>query len=309
MRAMILAAGFGTRLRPVTDTIPKPLLPVVGVPGIVRTIEHLRHHGIRELVVNLHHLPDAIPAALRDGAGLGVHIDYLREAPEILGTGGGIRNALPLLGDGPFLVINGDALFAPDLGAIVAAHRRSGALATLVVRPAADAEALGAVGLDESGRVRRLVHRGAPQPSERTFMFTGVHVLDPLIAEHLPAAGCIVRQTYIPLLERGAPLHGHVDGGWFCDLGTPARYVGANAELVLGRARLTGIEPCASGAWIAPDAEVGPGCAIGGGTVVGHGARIAPGVRVRRCVVLDGALVDRDVSDAIVCPDGTAVPA
>jgi NDP-sugar pyrophosphorylase family protein len=309
MRAMILAAGLGTRLRPVTDTIPKPLLPVVGVPGIVRAILHLKRCGIRELVVNLHHLPGAIPAVLGDGAGLDVHIEYLRESPGILGTGGGVRNALPLLGDGTFVVINGDALFAPDLEAIVSAHRRSGALATLVVRPDPDAEELGAVGLDGDGRVRRLVHTGAPQPRERTFMFTGVHVIEPDIVEHLPAAGCIVRQTYIPLLEQGAALHGHVEFGYFCDLGTPARYVGANADLVQGAVHLPGIEPCTGGAWIAPDAEVEPGCEIGGGAVIGHRAWIAPGVRVHRAVVLDGALVDRDVSDAIVRPDGSVVPA
>ncbi|HUT77948.1 MAG TPA: NDP-sugar synthase, partial [Polyangia bacterium] len=180
---------------------------------------------------------------------------------------------------------------------------------TLVLRPDPDAEKLGAVGLDRDGRVRRLVHSGASQPPERTFMFTGVHVLEPAIAEHLPAAGCIVRRTYIPLLERGALLSGHVDCGYFRDLGTPTRYVGANAELVLGRARLPGIEPCASGVWIAPDAVVGTGCELGGGAVIGHRARIAPGVRVHRAVVLDGATVARDVSDAIVCPDGTVVPA
>ncbi len=309
MRAMILAAGFGTRLAPITDTIPKPLLPVVGVPAIVRTALHLKRFGVRELVVNLHHLPEAIPATLRDGAGLGVRIGYLRESPEILGTGGGIRNALPLLGDGTFVVINGDALFSPDLEAAVAAHRRSGALATLVVRPDQHAEKLGAVGLDESGRVRRLVNAGAAQPPERTFMFTGVHVLEPAIAEHLPTVGCIVRQTYIPLLELGAALHGHVEQGFFCDLGTPERYVGANADLVLGRARLPGIEPCPAGAWIAPDADVGPGCDIGGGAAIGHRARIAPGVRVHRTVVLDGARVERDVADAVVRPDGSIVPA
>jgi NDP-sugar pyrophosphorylase family protein len=309
MRAMILAAGFGTRLRPITDTIPKPLLPVVGVPNIVRTISHLKRFGIRELVLNLHHLPEAIPAALGDGADLGVHIDYLRESPEILGTGGGIRNALPLLGPETFVVVNGDALFAPDLDAAVAAHRRSGALATLLVRPDPEAERLGAVGLDEGGRVRRLVHAGEPQPPERTFMFTGVHLLEPAIAAHLPAAGCVVRRTYIPLLERGAALHGHVEPGYFCDLGTPARYLGANTDLVLGRARLPGIDLEPGEAWIAPDAEIGDGCVVGGGAVIGPRARIAPGVHVRRAVVLDGATVERDIGDAIVRPDGSLVPA
>ena len=108
---MILAAGLGTRLRPLTDTVPKPLLPVAGTPAVVRLMRWLRGAGIREIVINLHHLPDRIEDALGNGDLFDVDIVYSRE-PELLGTGGGIKKALTLLGDGPFLVINGDVVFA-----------------------------------------------------------------------------------------------------------------------------------------------------------------------------------------------------
>lgn len=302
MRAMILAAGLGTRLRPLTDQIPKPLAPVVDKPNIVRTIEHLASCGITEIAINLHHLPEAIRAALGDGSHLGVSIAYSHE-PKILGTGGGIKQALPLLGDGTFVVVNGDALFAPDLDAALAAHRRRGALATLVLRRDPQAEEFGAVGLDDGDRIRRLVWAGDPTTGHRQFMFTGVHVLEPEIAPRLPDDGCIVRQTYAPLVEHErAPIYGVVDESYFCDLGTPQRYLEANLALVTGRERLTGLVPPAEGVYLGTDVDLGEGCRVGPAAVIGDRAQLAPGISVERAVVLAGARVDRDVRDEIVLP-------
>jgi NDP-sugar pyrophosphorylase family protein len=306
MRAMILAAGFGTRLRPLTERIPKPLVPVVGKPNIVRTVEHLRRFGITEIAVNLHHLPEAIRALLGDGSSLGVHIAYSHE-PRILGTGGGIKKALPLLGDETFVVVNGDALFAPDLAAALRVHRRSGALATLVVRQDPGAEAFGAVGIDDEGRIRRLVWAGDPAAASRHLMFTGVHLLEPEIAARLPDEGCIVRQTYAPLVGDRAPLFGAVDDGYFCDLGTPERYLEANLALVTGRERLPGLEPPSDGVYLGSEVQVGDGCRIGPGVVIGDRARLAPGIRVARAVVLETAEVTSDTYGAIVAPGGLSI--
>jgi mannose-1-phosphate guanylyltransferase len=303
MRAMILAAGLGTRLRPLTDIIPKPLMPVVGVPNIVRLIDHLARFGVRELVVNLHHLADAIPALLGDGSSLGVRIAYSRE-PEILGTGGGIRKALELLGDETFLVVNGDAVFAPDLARAVALHRSSGALATLVVRETPEADAYGAIGVDREGRVRGILSGG--EGLART-MFTGVHVLEPAIGKRLPENGCIVRATYMPLLAAGAPLFAAVDAGYFCDLGTPRRFLETNLDLVHGRARLPGLEPPPDGVHVGRDVAIGAGVVLGSGAIVCDGARLAPGVRVEESVVMEGAAVDADASGCVVMPGGSVV--
>src|SRR5512137_1319441 len=228
MRAMILAAGLGTRLRPLTEHTPKPALPVVDVPNIVRTIAHLRRSGITEIVVNLHHCPEVLRALLGDGAAFGVSIAYSEERPEILGTGGGIRRARALLGDRTFCVVNGDALFAPDLAAALAAHRSSGAIATMIVRRDADAERLGPVGLDGGNRVRRLIDAGKERTGLEVYMFTGVHVLEPEIFALLPESGCIVRGAYMPLVLRLGPIGAHVESGTFCDLGTPRTYLDAN---------------------------------------------------------------------------------
>jgi mannose-1-phosphate guanylyltransferase len=306
MRAMILAAGLGKRLRPLTDQLPKPLVPVVGKPNIVRTIEHLAACGIREIVINLHHLPEAIRAVLGDGSSRGVSIEYSPE-PAILGTGGGIKQALSHLGDSTFAVINGDALFAPDLAAALAAHRRRGALATLVVRGDPRAEDYGAVGLDDQDRVRRLVWAGDASTARRSYMFTGVHLLEPEIVEHLPDEGCIVRRTYVPLVEQGAPIFGLPDSGYFCDLGTPKRYLEANVALVTGRESLPGFEPPPDGVHRGHGVVIGPGCRLRPGAVIGDAARLAAGIEVERSVVLPGAEVARNLRDTIVASDGTAI--
>jgi mannose-1-phosphate guanylyltransferase len=305
MRAMILAAGFGTRLRPLTELVPKPALPVVDVPNIVRTIDHLKRFGVSEIVVNLHHRPQALRALLGDGAALGVGIAYSEEAPEILGTGGGIRRALPLLGGGTFCVINGDALFAPDLAGALEAHRRSRALATMVVRRDPDAAAFGAVEVDGGGCVRRLVGAGDPRGDLTPYMFTGVHVLEPEIGALLPESGCIVRETYVPLVRAGGALGAFEEESAFCDLGTPRRYLDANADLVAGRTRLPGFEPPEERSYVGPGAHMGRGCSLGPGTVVERGARVADGVALVRCLVQSGATADRSARDTIFCADGT----
>jgi mannose-1-phosphate guanylyltransferase len=307
MRAMILAAGLGTRLRPLTEQAPKPALPVVDVPNIVRTIAHLWRAGITEIVVNLHHCPEVLRALLGDGAGLGVSIAYSEERPEILGTGGGIRRAKALLGDQTFCVVNGDALFAPDLEAAVAAHRRSGAIATMVVREDPDAVRLGAVGIDGQSRVRRLVDVGAQRGDLALHMFTGVHVLEPEIFPLLPESGCIVRTTYQALVRAGGPLGAFVERGWFCDLGTPRTYLEANVALASGRIRFAGYDPPPAGVHVGEGAILGAGSALRGGTVVERGARVGEGVVLERCLVRAGASADASAADAIFCEGGLCI--
>jgi mannose-1-phosphate guanylyltransferase len=307
MRAMILAAGLGTRLRPLTEQTPKPALPVVDVPNIVRTIAHLRRSGITELVVNLHHRPEALRALLGDGSALGVSIAYSEERPEILGTGGGIRRARDLLGDGTFCVVNGDALFAPNLAAAVAAHRASGAIATMVVRHDADAERLGPVGIDSRNRVRRLVDVGSQRAGLEVCMFTGVHVLEPEIFALLPENGCIVRGAYMPLVRSGGPIGAYVESGTFCDLGTPRTYLDANVGLASGRVPFAGYEPPPRGVHVGEGASLSSSCTLLEGTVVEKGARVGDGVVLARCLVRAGAIADESATDVIFCADGRRI--
>jgi NDP-sugar pyrophosphorylase family protein len=304
---MILAAGLGTRLRPLTEHTPKPALPVVDVPNIVRTIGHLARTGITEIVINLHHRAEVLRALLGDGSALGVSIAYSEERPEILGTGGGVRRARELLGDRTFCVVNGDALFAPDLEAALAAHGSSGAIATMIVRADPDAERLGAVGIDGGNRVRRLVDVGELRGDLALHMFTGVHVLEPEIFALLPESGCIVRATYQPLVRAGGPLGAYVERGTFCDLGTPRSYLEANVALASGRARIAGYEPPPAGVHVGEGAVLAAGCELREGTVVERGARVGEGVVLERCLVRAGASADRSAADTIFCADGACI--
>ncbi len=303
---MILAAGLGTRLRPLTELLPKPMMPVVGVPNIVRVIEQLKRHGIVEVAINLFHHGEVIERALGDGSQHGVSITYLREH-SLLGTGGGIKNALSVLGERTFVVINGDILFAPDLTRALAAHRRTGALATLVVRSDPEAERYGAIGLDHGRQIRRLVWEGDRSATINTYMFTGVHILEPEIGEFLPDEGCIVRRTYIPLLQRDERLFGCPDGGLFRDIGTPAQFLQTNLDLVLGRESLRGYDAPDEGLYVGRDVIVGRGCVLHPGAIIGDGAQLAPGIQVCRTVVLPGARVVEDVTEGIVSPYGCII--
>ena len=303
---MILAAGLGTRLRPITGILPKPLVPVVGVPNIVRTIGRLKEAGITELVINSYHLSEVLEQTLGDGSMFGVAIAYSREK-ELLGTGGGIKKALPLLGDSAFLVVNGDALFAPDIRKIIEAHKSTNALATLVVREDPDAEKYGSVGLGADGGVCSLVGAGEKERAIKHYMFTGVHIIEPEIGKRLPDNGCIVRQTYMPLVEEGARLGGLPMDGYFCDLGTLERYLQSNIALVTGSARLEGVVPAPNGVFLGKNVTVGQGSHLGKGVVVGDRAQIAPDTHLARTVVFPGATVKGQVANAVVMPDGSVL--
>jgi NDP-sugar pyrophosphorylase family protein len=300
---MILAAGLGTRLKPITDQLPKPLVPVVGVPNIVRLITHLKRAAITEIVINTHHLPELLEETIGDGSHYGVKIVYSRET-EILGTGGGIKRALPLLGDQPFIVFNGDALFTPDIANAARMHEKQKSLATLLVREDPESDKYGAVGLDNSGQIRRLVWAGDENLVVKSYMFTGVHILEPEIGKFLPDEGCIVRKTYIPLLADNIPLRGLPTDGYFCDLGTPERFLQANVALVTGQTKIDGFRSQQSGTYVGKHVSLGKNCRLGPGTVVCDRAVIAADVSIERAVVFEGATVNRSIKNAIVTSKG-----
>jgi NDP-sugar pyrophosphorylase family protein len=302
---MILSAGLGTRLRPITDEMPKPLVPVVGVPNIVRTILRLKDVGIDEIVINTHWRPNALKSRLQDGTNLRVHISYSDE-DTLLGTGGGIKRALPLLGNDAFIVINGDALFAPDFSRIIEFHKSKGGMATMVLRSDPQAETFGAlVGIDARNRIRRLGNIGKDTPGLTPRMFAGVHVIEPDIASCLPDEGCIVHNTYASLLETDTPIFGIEDDSFFCDLGTPLRFLDANIDLVTGKERIVGYEPNTGGIYIGRDVRIGPGSIIRSGSTICDGAQIATGVSIEDSVVMEDVLVTQDLHRAIAV--GTCV--
>ena len=239
MKAMILAAGLGTRLRPLTDTTPKPLLPVAGTPMIVWNLLLLKRHGIRDVIINLHHLGTMISQALGDGRTLGMRIVYSHE-PVILGTGGGIKQAEPYFHDEPVLVLNGDTLFELDLDALMAFHREREAAATLVLRIDPEAARWGLVEVTDRAEVVRITGRGRTQTAPAfARMFAGIHILHPRLLRYLPVGKeCSIIDAYVQGIQEGERILGYDFDGFWSDVGTPERYAQVERDAAAGRLSL-----------------------------------------------------------------------
>lgn len=235
MKAMILAAGLGTRLRPMTNAIPKPLLPVAGTPLIVWNLLLLKRHGFHDVVINLHHLGPMIQQTLGDGSRYGMRIIYSQE-PVILGTGGGIKQAEPHFSGEPVLVLNGDTLFELDLDALCAFHRRREAVATLVLRKDSEAERWGLVEVGADQRILRITGRGAAAPQQaQPRMFAGIHILHPRLLREVPkGVASTIIDPYVAAIQRGEAVLGYDFEGYWSDVGTPERYAQVEHDATAG---------------------------------------------------------------------------
>jgi mannose-1-phosphate guanylyltransferase len=287
LRAMILAAGLGTRLRPLTDELPKPLVPVGDRPAVAHVAARLAAAGVREAAINVHHLAEAFTDDRIASLPLALHVIH---EPEILGTAGGVANAAALLGDGDVVVWNADILADVDVGALVAARQEAGAAATLAVsmrgRPGE-----GTVGIGEGGRVVRL--RGERFGEEvASGDFLGVQVIAPSLRALLPKPGCLVDDGYRPALRRGLAVTTFPVAGAWDDIGTVASYLAANARWLARE----GLE-----AWVHPTARVAPGVTVAG-SVIGAGAEVSGAGAVRGSVVWPGARADAPLDGEVVTP-------
>ncbi len=226
MKAMILAAGRGERLRPLTNQIPKPLIPVADKPLIHHTLSYLKNCGIEEVVINLHHLGDQIQSYVGDGSRWGLRIHYSLER-QLLGTGGGIQKAAPYLLQETFVVLNGDILLELDLKEVVAFHKENNADVTMVLRKDPDVDRFGAIEVDGYDRVRQILGRiPIPKAPRKRLMFTGVHVLEPEVFSHMPSDLDVfsIIDVYVAMLLDEARIMGYPMTGFWADLGTKGRY-------------------------------------------------------------------------------------
>ena len=334
MQAMVLCAGFGTRLRPLTDKIPKPLVPLCGVPLLEYNLALLKNAGVTSIVINTHHLGAEMEKGARSiAAGLGLPLSISREEKHILGTGGGVRKAQAMLGSGTFFLLNGDMLFDVDLAAALQAHRDARAVATMVLAPYPKGATYGAVEIDGSGNVRRIAGRGAPlEPGLTKMHFTGVHVVEPELLARLPPEGesDINRTAYVRLIHDGAKVLGFVQSGYWGDLGAPRSLLRANVDVLEGRVPLARFRPGAdpfahtveqpARVWVHPTARVegdvtGPalihagasvakGARIGPGVVLGAGVRVDAGAEIEHAAVWDSTHIaaGERVVDQIAAP-------
>jgi NDP-sugar pyrophosphorylase family protein len=243
MKAMVFAAGLGQRLQPLTDDLPKALVPVAGRPMIEYALRLLKHHGIEEIVINLHHLGEKIEAHLGSGEKLGLKIRYSKEE-RLLDTGGGLLLARPFLGRETFAVMNSDVLIDVDLAAVIARHREKRATATLVLRPDPRADQYGAIECSSDARIHRFLGRELPAaktPDLRKLMFTGVQILEPKVFDFMDCKEpfSLTQTTYARMVSEGEALYGYTFEGYWQDLGTFAAIRDAEAKLTRGELKLS----------------------------------------------------------------------
>jgi mannose-1-phosphate guanylyltransferase / phosphomannomutase len=312
MRAMILAAGYGTRLWPLTIDRAKPAIPFMGRPLVGYVAAYLARYGFEDVVVNLHHRPESVREALGDGSRFGVRLHYVEE-PEILGTGGAIDNARTLLESDTFVVVNGKIATDIDLSAALETHRRTRALATLVLRPNPTRERYSVVntheglvtsfgGYPESDNAgenssRPLVTSQADAPltlgsdasqADAPLMFTGIQVLDRRVFDYFKRDGQgravfshTVTDVYVPAIREGGRVAAHVAGGYWHELSTVRRYLDTSVALMKREGR--DVE-AGEGSRIEPGAEVSE-------SVLWESVRVEAGARVRRSVIGEGVRV------------------
>jgi NDP-sugar pyrophosphorylase family protein len=227
MKAMILAAGEGRRLRPLTETLPKPLLPVGGRPLIARLIELLRQHGVQEIAINLCHQPEAIRSFYGDGSRLGVRVTYsVEERP--LGTAGGVKRMASFFGDEPFFVLYGDVLTNIDLTALRSFHNKRGAALTMGLYQPEERSECGMVQLGVDNRILTFVEKPESGQEPSAWANAGVYVVEPAVLRHIPPGAFDFGADLFPLLlERGLALFGYMSDALVVDIGTPRGYARA----------------------------------------------------------------------------------
>ena len=299
MKALILAGGEGTRLRPLTYTTPKSLLPICNRPFLEHQLRLMRDHGITEAMLLTGYLAEAFPPFVERMAAEGITLEVVRETSP-LGTAGPVRAVLDRL-DGTTIVFNGDVLTDLDLTALIASHRSRGAAVTLTLKRVDDAGPYGLVPLDSDGRVEAFLEKPPPEVARKGGLINaGTYVLEPRVLADVPDGEMwsFERQVFPSLVERGEPVFGFASEAYWLDIGTPERYLQAHWDVLAGVSAASPLGQRVGDLLLAEDA-----IAEGGGlAVLGRGARIDPGATVERSVLLEGAVIESgaEVLDAVL---------
>ncbi len=304
----MLAAGLGTRLRPLTYEITKPMVPVLDRPVMEHILDLLDAHSFEHVIANLHYFPDSI----RDH--FGDRLEY-RYEPELLGTAGGVRGCADFFGGEPFLVISGDALTDIDLGALAARHQQTGGIATLAVKKVADTREFGVVLHDRDGRITGFQEKPAPEEALSDLGNCGIYVFDPRIFEYFPERPFVdwAQDVFPVLLENDVPFHIHEVREYWNDVGSLSELRQGTFDALSGELHLqmdgeevspgvivAGDSPLRAdteidgSAWIGRDVAIGAGVRLMGPAVLGQGAKIGERAQLRECIVLPGTEIAAD---------------
>ncbi len=289
--AVILVGGKGTRLRPLTLSAPKPMLPTAGLPFLTHLLARIEAAGIKHVVLGTSFKAEVFEDYFGDGSKMGLEIDYVFET-EPLGTGGGIRNVLPRLRGDNVMVFNGDVLGGTDLNAILETHEKTDADVTLHLVRVGDPRAFGCVPTDEDGRVSAFLEKTQDPPTDQ--INAGCYVFKREIIEQIPEGRpvSVEREVFPNLLAEGKRVFGHVDSSYWRDMGTPEDFVRGSADLVRGIAPSPALEGPRGESLVHPGAGIAPGAVLIGGTVVGRGAEVGAGARLDGAILFDGAVVE-----------------
>ena len=274
---MLLAAGLGTRLMPLTSVLPKPMMPVLDSPALAHIVDGLERQGYDDLVANLHHHPEAIRSWFGD------RLSY-RVEEELLGTAGGVRNAAGFFGDEPIVVVSGDSLNELDVPALVAAHRSTGAVGTIVVQRVADISRFGAVLVAEDGRITGFQEKPHPAEALSDLASCGIYCFSREVFDHVPADDPVdwARDVFPVLLEKEVPLYAFVTAAYWNDIGSPAK---------LREANWRALEQTGGSAWVGEGCEVEPGVELIDRVVIGARSHVGAGASLRDCVLFPGSRV------------------
>jgi mannose-1-phosphate guanylyltransferase len=286
--AVVLVGGLGTRMRPLTLSAPKPMLPTAGVPLLTHLLGRIRAAGVEHVVLGTSYRAEVFAAHFGDGSALGLKLDYVVE-DEPLGTGGGIRNVSFALTEPDVLVFNGDVLSGLDPAEVVRTHRRVGADVTLHLVSVPDPRAFGCVPITPDGRVLEFLEKTDTPPTD--LINAGCYVFRREVIEEIPTGRVVSveREIFPGLLASGARVHAHVDSSYWLDLGTPAAFVQGSADLVRGLAPSPVLPGPVGEALVLPGACVHADARVSGGSVVGAGCVVQRGARVLSSVLMDHA--------------------
>ncbi len=316
-----MAAGLGTRLRPLTYEVPKPMVPVANRPVIELILRSLANAGITEIVCNLHWFPETITDRLGDGSDLGVALTYSHEK-ELLGTAGGVRNVRDFFGDEPFLVLAGDALTDIEFAALAKAHVAHDGLATLAVTRVADTREYGVIVTGSDGRIQGFQEKPEPAEALSDLANCMIYVLSPEVFDHFPdlAAPDFALDVFPAMLEGDVPFYVHETDGYWNDVGSPPEYLQGNLDVAAGQVNVEWM-----GELVEADADPGePGehplgsergglpvdCEVHGRVIVGRQVKVGRGVRIDGPAVIgDGAQIGNGalIKSSVLLP-GAEIP-
>lgn len=293
MKAVLMAGGSGTRLRPLTCDLPKPMVPIVNKPIIEHIVNLLKKHHFDEIYVTLYYLPQLIQNHLKDGKELGVNITYALEEEKPLGTAGCVKNIQQHL-DGTFIIISGDSLTDFDLSEAVRFHKQKGSKATIVLTRVENPLEFGVVITDDEGRIQRFLEKPTSSEVFSDTVNTGIYVLEPELLDLLPAneEQDFSKDLFPKILEQGLPMYGYVAEGYWGDVGNLTTYREAHYDVLAGKVKVDlPYEEVEPGLWLGENVEIDPSAEIERPVVIGHNTYIGKNVRISADTVLGDNIV------------------